>query len=390
MPRSTVIGAALTSLWLMGGCVQSEPLAAEKREVLAAIAQQVVQPTLDQFEKDAAALALAAQAWAEQATHGPAPAELQAARAAFATALVTWERAEVLQFGPAGQTGRVTEGASARDPIYAWPSLNPCQVDSRLVDRDYSADSLRSGLVTIKGLAAVERLLWSTDQNGCPPEAPINAMGTWAAMTETDRASARAQYAVTATALVSEHAAQLAAKWRDAFAEKLAQAGTPGNPFPTAHAALNEVFAGLFYLDGVAKDKKLGAPSGLTPDCTAASCPALVEAPASGLSQRALLENLDAARALLGGGFGSEGAGFDRLVKLRGAPQLGTDLFAKLAAARASVAALDGPIDAAVVSKLDAVHTAYFDLKAFTDLMKSQLVTTLALKLPEQGAGDND
>lgn len=372
--------------------MKPDPLAEEKRAALNSIGQKVVFPTLQQFEAEAWALSSAMETYATARKAGAADAERTAARAAFKTALMTWERAELFGFGPAGQAGRFTSGASLRDGIYAWPAVNACQIDTLLVSREYALPGyLEGALVTVRGLGAIERLLFlDSSDNGCPPDATINASGSWAALPAQDLALRRAEYASAAAELVARGADALHSAWEEGFAAQLAQAGSSGSGFPDAQAALNEVFSALFYVDTNVKDAKLATPAGIDPSCTQPTCPQLAEAIHSGLSKDALRENLQAALALYRGSWDAGGSGFDRLLELREAPELATQLDALLTDSLRAVNELPGPVDVAVTTDLPAVTTAHAAVRTFTDLMKSQMVTTLALKPPDQGAGDND
>jgi predicted lipoprotein len=388
--RLLVVAALLAS-----GCsdVRSEPLGVERRAVLKAIGEGVVVPTLEGFSVDAQALRQATEAYAAARGTGEASAELSAARAAFRRAFLRWQAAEVFQVGPAGAAGRMTGGQSLRDGIYSWMTVNTCRVDTHLVDGAWERPGFfDTALVTSTGLVVIEHLLFAPPSaNTCDPAASINAGGTWAALSPDELALRRARYAKAASAHLAAQAQRLLAAWREGgFLQDFTTAGLDGSAFPSAQEALDQVFAALFYVDQAVKDDKLGNPVGLTPACMSAACPALAEAVPSGLSREALAENLGAAKALMRGSFTGSGQGFDALLAARGAQPLAEQLVAALDAAGAQVAALSGPIDQAVVSQPADVRAAHAQVKAFTDLMKSQLVTVLNLRVPEEGAGDND
>lgn len=389
--KITVIAAAL----LATGCggVRTEPGGDERRAVLTAIGTDVIVPTLEGFVAEAQALEQATAAYATARAGGPAAAELAAARAAFRVAFVRWQRAEVLQVGPAGPTGTMTGGLSLRDGLYSWATVNTCRVDTHLVDRAWEAPGFfDTALVTSTGLDVVEYLLFGeSSANTCDATSPINVNGTWAALSADELALRRASYAKAAATHVVSQAQRLSSAWKDGgFLKSFSTAGLAGSPFPTAQEALDQLFAALFYIDWILKDDKLANPAGLTITCLDMACPALAEAVPSGLSREALVENLTAAKAVMQGGFAGGGRGFDALLAARGAQPLADQMVVALDGAIASVATLTVPVDQAVVTQLDDVKAVHAKVKAFTDLLKSQFVTVLNLRVPQEGAGDND
>lgn len=373
--------------------VRTEPGGDERRAALTAIGGGVIVPTLEGFLLEAQALEQATAAYATARAGGQAAAELAAAQAAFRVAFLRWQRAEVLQVGPAGPAGTMTGGLSLRDGIYSWPTVNTCRVDTHLVDRAWEAPGFfDTALVTSTGLDVTEYLLHADSAaNTCGTTSPINANGTWAALSADELAQRRARYANAASAHVAAQAQRLLAGWKEGgFLTAFSTAGSPGSPFPTAQEALDQLFAALFYVDRQVKDAKLAAPVGLSTACMTGTCPALAEATRSGLSREALVENLAAAKAILRGGFTDGGQGFDALLAGRGAGPLAEQMAVALDEAIASVAVLTVPVDQAVVTQPDDVKAVHAKVKAFTDLQKSQFVTVLNLRVPQEGAGDND
>jgi predicted lipoprotein len=394
MIRKIVALAAMASL--LPGCPAKPKPEADlevTREVLGQLVNGVVVPTLEAFVADAEALSAAASAIATSRASGPADAQRDAARAAFRTAFIRWQRAEMLKVGPAGPQPAYTHGQALRDTIYAWPNVNPCRVDTVLAERGWEAQGFfETSLITATGLAVVEQLLFAaSDANACPSTATVNTSGAWAALTADELALRRAQYAAAASAAVATQARKLRDAWTGGVAQKFATAGAPDSGFPTAQAALNQVFAGMFEADQRLKDARLGTPAGMTLACPMSVCPELAEARPSGLSREAVRANVEALRALMRGGFdGAGGAGFDRLLALRGAQSLADDMDQALVQSLAAIAEVPAPIDVAVTTNLGSVQATQAAVKAFTDLLKLQFVTVLSLQVPVEGAGDND
>jgi predicted lipoprotein len=370
-----------------------EPGGDEKRAVLRAVGENVILVTLEGFAAEAQALERAAAVYASARRGGPAPSELAAAREAFQRAFLRWQRAEVLQVGPAGPAGMVTGGRSLRDGIYSWPTVSTCRVDTHLVDKAWEAAGFfDTALVTSTGLDVIEYLLFvDSATNTCDATSPINANGTFSALTADELAQRRADYAKAAAAHLSEQATKLLAAWKEqGFLGSFASAGLSSSPFRTAQEGLDELYAALFYVDRAVKDEKLANPAGLTVVCLEVACPQLAEAKSSGLSREAIVANLEAAKAVMQGGFATTGKAFDALLAARGAKELGDQMVAALDDAIASVGTLTVPVDQAVLSQPDDVKAVHGKVKAFTDLLKSQFVSVLNLRVPQEGAGDND
>lgn len=370
-----------------------DPGEALQRQALAAIDTNVARPSLERFVTDSSALSQAVEAW-RQAPAGQDAAALEDAKKKFETAFLTWQRVELLQFGPLGAATRVTLGEGLRDEIYSWPTANLCRIDAALVANTTPDDAyFDAALVTSKGLVVLEELLHNqSTTTTCPSTATIVTDGSWAALAATPTLQERRK---AWAAGVARHVERTAKKARDgwaAYAEKQAAAGSMGSPWRTPKDALDDVFAGLFLVDQMVKDSKLGAPAGLNMACMATSCPELAESPRALLSSRAVVENLVALRAGFTGSFDADSTaiGFDDLLVERGATELRDQMLAALEAALVSARALDRPVQRLVVESPDAVPALRTKVKVFTDLFKTQFVTTLSLKVPKEGAGDND
>ncbi len=374
-----------------------DPRAALQREVLVAFDREVARPALEQFTLDAAGLQRAVTAWSSADVAGE-PAALVTAKAAFETAFLSWQRLEVMQVGPLGSATRVTLGQGLRDEVYTWPVANLCRVDTSLVTGPEPTDeSLDAALVTEKGFLVLEHLLWSTAAtNECPPSATINTDGSWAALAMTPTLAQRRKVHAAA---VARHLERTAARLRDAwsaegaFGDRLGKAGETGSAWRSPADALDDVFNGLFYVDLVVKDEKLARPAGLlTMGCATPVCPERAEAQRAKLSTKALVVNLTMARTILTGSADPSSAvkGFDDLLDDRGAGTLKDELLGTLDAATTGAKQLPAPIDELATNQLAVLQAEHAAVKAFTDLLRTQFVTTLSLTVPQEGAGDND
>lgn len=379
------------SLALDAATPDAAPGAVSRADVLGHLATAVFTPSAAEFAARGAALEAAVDAWA--AAGGGEGAELDAARDAWRGAMESWQFNELLRAGPAGEARSFVGGEGLRDRIYSWPTTRPCGVDQNLVAERYAESNFFDAqLVNVLGLDALEYLLFYTGpDNDCPSQVEINAAGTWAALDPTERQRRRAAYAAALAARIALDGEVLRAAWDPTggdFAGQLAGAGSDGSPYPSARDALEQVFHGLFYLDRVAKDLKLAAPTGLSPDCPSASgCPGDLEAPYAGFARQSLLANLRAGRMLFTGG---DGPGFADLLVEAGAPDLADDMRADFDAA---IAALEGdstPLDRLIADDLDAAQALHGHVKAITDDLKSRFVLVLDLDVPASGAADND
>jgi predicted lipoprotein len=385
----------LTMALLLGACTQATTPPApsdgfDRKALLTSVGDLVV-GRIAVFEGRAQALQTATVALSAAAT----PANRDAARDAWKAAMLAWQVLEPMAFGPAGLATDYTSGQGLRDELYSWPTVNPCRVDQVLAAKGYEAPSFPTHeLVTAYGLGALEYLLFREDAaNACAPQATVNTDGTWAALTAEELAQRRADYAAKLAAHVVAQAGRLAAAWsgEGGYARTLATAGESGSAFKSQKAALDEVFAGMFYADQMIKDLKLADPAGLGEGCTKAACPERLESPWARTSRESLRENLRGLRMLLLGGDDGEAAvGFDDWLVAARAPELAASIEAAARAAEEAVEAIPAPMHAALETSPEKVRAAHAAVKALTDLLKSQFVTTLNLSVPQEGAADND
>ena len=193
---------------------------------------------------------------------------------------------------------------------------------------------------------------------------------------------------------VKQRADELVDAWdagKGNFAKTFEEAG-PGNAvYPTSQAALNSVSDALFYVEEVVKDKKIARPLGLR-ECTAATCPELLESPFAHRAKANIAANLTGYRRLTQGcGAGFEGMGFDDLLQAVGTEPLAVKLSERTVAAQATVQAVEEADLAQALSQDKASVRAMYDgLKGVTDVMKTELATVLDLELPAAVEGDND
>ena len=298
-------------------------------------------------------------------------------------AMKAWQRVELMQFGPTGSSS-TPGGMDLRDQIYSWPLVSRCSIEDVLVSKRYES-GVGSLLVNRRGLATLEYLLFHEGDD------VICSTAGWAALSPTERTAQKQAYAVAVSSDLKVHADALVTAWGGGFVETLRTAG-PGNPtYMSTAAAMNQMGAGIFYLDRVVKDLKLAAPIGLR-DCAAPPCLDLLESQYASHNTANLRENLVALRQLLEGCEpGYAGVGFDDLLIGARAPALADRQHELLLAAEAALAAIEEPdLEEALVTDPASVRAFYDALKAITDLLKSEFVTVLDVDLPMGLEGDND
>ena len=330
---------------------------------------------------------------ARSAAASHAPPDMSAVKQAWLTAMTKWEEVELFRFGP---LARSTEpgGKDLRDHIYAWPLINRCNIEERLVDRTYGEADLAAALINVRGLGALEYLsFYEGTDNACSEWSAINAHGTWARLGAADIAERKASYAASVANDVLGHAKKLVELWaphRGNFRAELVQAGTHSATFASEQKALNAVSDALFYIEQEVKDWKLGRPLGLG-DCATLSCPDEVESPYARRSAAHLRANLAGFRALYQGcepGYG--GFGFDDWLRAVGAVDIADRMLAAVLGAEDALEALDTPLEQVMVNDPPRAMVVYTAFKALTDLLKAEFVTALNLELPKSTQGDND
>jgi predicted lipoprotein len=369
-----------------------EPPAADtpfsKRALLGSIAQCGALHACE-FDALAAELADKAAAYADD----PGAQTLEAVQGAWYRALKHWQIEELFRFGP-GAPAMEPAGQGLDDQIYAFPLISRCTTDEMIVDQAYENGGVARVLPNGRGLAALEYLLfYSGGDNACASFHRINAQGLWAALSP-DELQRRRQLLTRAIADdVRAQAATLFEAWdpqRGDFGHQLANPGS-GSAYANEQAALNAVNSGLFYVDIVVKDAKVGRPAGLINCSQGDDCAALAESPYARVGKDFTAANLQGLRLLLSGcAADNAGLGFDdwlRAVEMGG---LADDLLAALDDAQRQVENFDGRFEDAFAADPGRIAPLYAALKTITDLLKTQFISVLDLELPMTAEGDND
>lgn len=395
--------AALVTVLAFVGCdgagagddAGANDLSARKREVLASLGESVILPTLSEFARSSGALEVAVAAYASEANADTRAA----AQDAWVEAMAIWERAELMQFGPAGMGGLesgVAGGMDLRDEIYSWPSTSFCRIDQETVDGPIDdPDAFAGELVNVRGLDAMEYLLFVEGaENSCSELSPINADGTWAALGEDEVRRRRATYAHTLGILVNRSARRLLDQWEPTggdWVSELRRAGDGSAYYTSAQQALNDLAGALLYLDTQVRDMKLAEPAGIS-GCMTATCLESLESRWASRSKEHILGNLEGfQRLFLGGAPDQEALGIDDLLVDVGASGLAADVTNAIAEAIVAVQAIEGSLRSAIEAGEPSVMAAYEAVGLVQRLFKVDVVTVLDLEPTGFGRlGDND
>lgn len=379
---------------LLGACspgpteppIVEPPDGFDRSALLAHLATNVFLPMNEAAATQIAALPVAIDAHCA-ALESAQPTETTQAemRLAFATAIDGWELVEGVLIGPA-----TIDMNTLRGQIYGWPNLSPCEIDKDVAARwtDASSYDIATELVSTRSLAAIEYLLFPTSNshNCVSPPPSWDAMGSNVPV-------ARCRLAHTIAVDVAAKASALASEWKTSYANELATAGN-GSSIPTAQAGVNLVTDGMFYVDKMVKDMKLGEAAGIAINsCGTIETPCLreVELRYSDRSTFAIRANLQALRQVFTGDVGgTAGLGFDDYLVAIGHAELSTRMLASLDDAVAKANALPEGFVAALETNRDQIVALHTAVRSFTADLKSQFLTVLALEIPDDVAADND
>lgn len=356
----------------------------------AAARQALLEHTVDWVDgtySDFAAAADDLAAATASLSDDPTEEALAEAQDAWRTAADAWQYAEAALLGPAAAMSAAPGGQDLRDEIYSWPVVNPCRIDQEIVAQGYATADFSAAPVNVRGLDALEYLLFAEDPlaNSCEPNSSINADGDWQALSEGDIVARRAAYAAAAGADLVNASQTLATSWAT-FATELETAGGNSELFARQREAVNAISDALFYLDKEVKDMKLAEPLGFT-ECAESTCPDALESRYASASLDHVRANILAFEGLFGS---DDQTGFDAYLRHFGQDDLADRFAVSVGAALTSLDAVEGTLRAAIDADYDDVSAVYDSVKVVTDLMKTEFVSVLDLDLPNRAAGDND
>ena len=143
----------------------------------------------------------------------------------------------------------------------------------------------------MRGLDAIEYLLFAPIETECPSQVPPLSDGTWAALTEAEIQSLRLEYALVLAQSVQDDLAVEETLWAKDF---------PFELYESEAKALNAVFNGMLYAEEMIKERKLHHPLGLKDECSV-DCHLEVEGLYANVSTEFLIANLKGLSAIVEG-----------------------------------------------------------------------------------------
>lgn len=333
---------------------------------------------------------------------GTGESELSGARSQWKRAMLGYHALEAVAVGPLTDSGRFLA-----DNIYSWPYFNACGVDLEAMKLAESRKSNPKKLFTVKGLRALEYLLFEPSLvTACSAANP--KAREWTALPTAEKRRQRCAYALDLAQELSGHARTLEQAW-DPAKGNFTKTLVDGSRYPSVSDAVNALSDGLYFLE-IVKDQKIGRPLGRHKDCVdaAGKCPGDVEHRYSGISLEALGAQLKAFQTAFFGSTNPDGrgVGFDDFLRHKGrgdvVDSIRRDLDRALstleeASSRGSfqeqIGAMNpGECGATTVTNRKVPLCAFFqDVRSVATTMKVEVLTILKLRAPPFfGGGDND
>lgn len=361
----------------------------DRRAMLAHLGSKLLLPIQEGFAARAAEVLPALSAHCEALDAGGGAATRPALDAALAAAFDAWQKVDALLLGPAEMNDK-----ALRSLIYGWPLLSACELDRDTASRwaDPASYDVTKKLVNARSLSAVEYLLYPQSSAHACVTAPVG----WDALgAELPRARCRLALAI-ATDVAAQGAA-LRTAWRadgGGYVTQLSTAGLPSSSLPSAHAAVNLLSDAMFYVDTMVKDMKLAEAAGIAINsCETVQAPCLreVELRFADRSSFAIRANLAVLReAFTGSTANGDGPGFDDFLIAVGHAELAARMLGELDEAIAAANALPDSFLTALSTDYAKVVATHAAVRDFTNDLKSQFLTVLALEIPDDAATDND
>jgi predicted lipoprotein len=361
----------------------------DRHAMLDHLAHNVLLPMQADFDAKAQLVAPAIDAYCNALDAGAVGTTRDDAVAAWARAIDSWQSADAVLIGPAAMTEK-----DLRYKIYAWPLLAPCGLDRDTAARWTNAASYDVAVQppNERSLLAIEYLLFTTATTHTCPTEPVG----WSALgADLPRARCRLAHAIALD--VAAQATALHTAWREDggdYAGELANAGASGDSIASAQEGVNRMSDGMFYVDRIVKDMKLGEAAGITTNvCNTVQEPCLaeVELRFADRGVQAIRANLAALREVFTGETATvDGPSFDDFLRARDHADVADRMIANLDAAIAKANALPDSYVGALQSSYPSVVATHAAVNLFTDDLKSQFLTVLALDIPDDVAADND
>ena len=297
-----------------------------------------------------------------------------------------------------GPTANNEDSLRSRVHSYGAGKLSTCGVDQSVVLAEEVGFDVASRSINQRGMGAIGYLLFNENlTHTCASQVPETK--SWNERPKSERRIKRCELATKIAIDVAEAASIIDVDWRTYRASFVNQ--------DNAGDSLQLITDGLFALDKLVKDLKLTVPTGFSKDCSARTCPQLVESPYSENSYKNVRDNLLSFRNIFSG---DGGLGFDDYIDNEGFPDVSKRFLENINAAIAVVDAADASISVEVASiKTAADETACTNafaapdqpsqlnacrlagsIKRITDDLKIDFVTIVGVMIPDSAQSDND
>ena len=292
--------------------------------------------------------------------------------------MIQWQELEVMQVASLGSSLTAVGGQDVRDNIYSWPLSNPCRIDQVTATQDYlSDDFIDTALVSMRGLDAVEYLLFAPLETECPSQVPPLSDGSWQALSDVDIQGRRLEYALVLAQTVQNDLEEAQLLWSKDF---------PFDLYESDVKALNAVFNGMLYAEEMIKERKLHHPLGLKDECSV-DCHLEVEGLYANISTEFLVANLKGLSAIIDG---TDSGGFRQV--LLGVDEEGiADEFERTIDVLINqLEEIEEPLVDLIATNPEKLDDLQEDLSDLTSLLKWDIATVLEMEIPQTSAGDND
>ncbi|MBU3742324.1 MAG: hypothetical protein FGM24_08580 [Candidatus Kapabacteria bacterium] len=359
MIRLAIIATVLIPLF---GCAESNAPTDtfDRQAMLQDLAMQAIIPAYMSMQTDAGAMIAAIDAL----TLAPSEVTLRAAREAWLSTALSWQRAQLFDFGPADAiTG--TLGQS----VNTFPT-STAKVEAAIAAGDTSLQNFDRDA---RGLPALDYLLFDGSAAKVVAKLSTSPM--------------RRAYLRAVTRDIAAHVQRVYNAWNTTYyADFVGRNGTDaGSGATQVFNALNRGFELL-------KNFKIGIPAGLQAGQTAAA-PMSVEAPYSGLSWRLALEHQQAVRDLWTGRVDDsmDYRSFAMYILARGGTDLDRSTTQQFDAIEQASAAIpeDADLGALCAAQDPRIRSYYVELQKLTRFIKSETSSLLGISIT-YASGDGD
>ena len=325
--------------------------------------------------------------------------DLGEAREQWKRTALAFHTVDAFPVGPMTDNGRFL-----LDNLYAWPYLDTCGIDNEVAKGAVSGKYSDQLLYTLKGLGAMEYLLFESSLGSSCNLNRYPEVRAWLEKSPVQKEKDRCRFAGFLAKDFSAKSKILDQSW-DPNEANFTKTLIDGSRYESVKSATNALTDSLFSIEKM-KDLRMGKPLGLHKDCTNESkkCVESLEHPYAKISKEALEARLTGFRDVFFGSASSEekAFGLDDFLVSRGTGATKDAMQGYLTDAsrsirdlgelRSEISSMNAADCAATTreNRLVPVCAAFQDLRAITSLWKIEVMTALALRAPADHAGDND